>query len=87
MDSLTLMNCHDGETEEETLQELMVICIEYWAKRFKKRMARKENMEGLKTIDDMFRSNYKEQARLKETAVKGEHHTSNSTKKVTHLFL
>ena len=44
-------------------------------------------MEGLKTIGDMFRSNYKEQVRLKETAVKGKRHTSNSTKKVKHLFL
>ena len=50
-------------------------------------MARKENMEGLKTIGDMFRSNYKEHVGLKETAEKGKHHTSNSTKKVTHLFL
>ena len=44
-------------------------------------------MKGIKTKGDMFRSNYEEQVRGKETTVNGKHHTSNSTKKVKHLFL
>ena len=50
----------------------------------------KDNMDGIKTLGDMFRNIYERHVREKETAVKGttsKHHKSSGTLGVKQIYL